>query len=470
MPRTSSKKAEENKEKKTNSKNEERNSVNATNGSISEEENESSKGSEITRCVCGIEDNDDDSSDGGLYIQCDQCSVWQHGHCVGFQKESDVPDVYYCEICRPELHKIYQRGRGPKQSKYLGLIAEQKPPQSESPPASPPSPVVKKQVPKQRLTMNSRDAALDYEEYLAIAKEQSLLTRRSRGPTLSKSASPPVQASVSGEALPTTMSPEEQEEEQKQEQEQEQEQERERQQEREREREQEQERGREREQEQEQEETKKEEEKAHEARQELEPEKNSKEESIPIDTVSNEERVDEEENPEAHQVKEEAESALPSPSSVQSTPVSSSTGRGGGRRSKREAPVDNEKGSLSPSTAGQRGSKSRKTSSRRGKSSALSANTHRSGSNHVEGEHTTETNTKHKGLHPRITITEMRRRVATMLEYIGHIQVEMASQSANSVSGSQVTKEIPEDEKETLRQVDNLTRELLHWEQRFGKT
>ncbi|WBW72546.1 histone deacetylase complex PHD finger subunit Cti6 [Schizosaccharomyces osmophilus] len=467
MPRTSSKKVENNKERKNNSKHENENSVNATNGSISEEENESSKGSEITRCVCGIEDNDDDSSDGGLYIQCDQCSVWQHGHCVGFQEESDVPDVYYCELCRPELHKLYQRGRGPKQSKYMGLVGEQKPQQSESSDASPPSPVVRRQIPKQRLTMNSRDAALDYEEYLTIAKEQSLLNRRSRG--LSKSASP-VQASVSEEALPVKETPKEQEPGLEQEQghgPEEEEEEEDQEQEQNQEQEQEQGRGHGRGQE---EKRKEQEETSREEGQEPEPGKIYKDESIPINTITTEEKVEEEKNLESEPVKEEPESTLPSPTSVQSTQASSTAGRGGGRKSKREAPVDHEKGSLSPSITGQRGPKNRKTGSRKGKSSGFSANGHRSAPNHAEGEQTTEASTKQKGLHPRITITEMRRRVATMLEYIGHIQVEMASQSANAIAVSQMTKEISEDEKETLRQVDNLTRELLHWEQRFGKT
>lgn len=83
------------------------------NGSVSDnEENETSSTGEVTRCVCGIVESDDEASDGGLYIQCDQCSVWQHGNCVGFADESEVPEVYYCEICHPEFHKVYQRGRG----------------------------------------------------------------------------------------------------------------------------------------------------------------------------------------------------------------------------------------------------------------------------------------------------------------------------------------------------------------------
>lgn len=73
---------------------------------------------EITRCVCG---HDELSSidalvqlllqqeyrikvDLGLFIQCDKCLVWQHGYCVGLFVNEDVPDKYWCEECKPELH------------------------------------------------------------------------------------------------------------------------------------------------------------------------------------------------------------------------------------------------------------------------------------------------------------------------------------------------------------------------------
>lgn len=79
---------------------------------------------EVTRCVCA---NDELTAsmiipslqdlltkeylikiDQGLFIQCDKCSVWQHGYCVGLFTNSEVPDKYCCELCRPELHvKLY---------------------------------------------------------------------------------------------------------------------------------------------------------------------------------------------------------------------------------------------------------------------------------------------------------------------------------------------------------------------------
>lgn len=75
---------------------------------------------EVTRCICG---NDElttiDSAmasllqqeyyikiDTGLFIQCEKCLVWQHGYCVGLFINEDVPDEYWCEECKPELHRF----------------------------------------------------------------------------------------------------------------------------------------------------------------------------------------------------------------------------------------------------------------------------------------------------------------------------------------------------------------------------
>lgn len=66
--------------------------------SLEEEEGE-------TRCVCGEIEPPDDS---GLYIQCEQCSAWQHGACVGIADGEDSHvEKYWCEQCKPELHHLY---------------------------------------------------------------------------------------------------------------------------------------------------------------------------------------------------------------------------------------------------------------------------------------------------------------------------------------------------------------------------
>ena len=80
---------------------------------------------EVTRCICGQQDypgpplseafrgNDDQSEEvGGLFISCDGCSVWQHGGCVGIIEDSQVPDKYYCEECKPRLHELHTDSRG----------------------------------------------------------------------------------------------------------------------------------------------------------------------------------------------------------------------------------------------------------------------------------------------------------------------------------------------------------------------
>lgn len=75
---------------------------------------------EVTRCVCGNEEISTINAslqqllaheyhiniDTGLFIQCDKCLVWQHGYCVGLFINEDVPDKYWCEECKPDLHRI----------------------------------------------------------------------------------------------------------------------------------------------------------------------------------------------------------------------------------------------------------------------------------------------------------------------------------------------------------------------------
>ncbi|WLF81809.1 Histone deacetylase complex subunit [Lodderomyces elongisporus] len=87
-----------------------------------EGEEEEEEEEEITRCICGQDELSQDrinpalahllkkefkiDIDQGLFIQCDKCSVWQHGYCVGLYENDDVPDKYWCEQCKPELHII----------------------------------------------------------------------------------------------------------------------------------------------------------------------------------------------------------------------------------------------------------------------------------------------------------------------------------------------------------------------------
>lgn len=101
---------------------------------------------ETTRCVCEFQDypgpplldtasaassigngnrsfknnasGDNDETDangdepGSLFIQCDECEVWQHGGCVGIMYEADTPDNYFCEQCRPDFHTLAKTANG----------------------------------------------------------------------------------------------------------------------------------------------------------------------------------------------------------------------------------------------------------------------------------------------------------------------------------------------------------------------
>lgn len=79
------------------------NNAEAHDSVIEEVEEEEEEGE--TRCVCGETDPPDGS---GLYIQCEQCSVWQHGYCVGIADGEDSRvEKYWCEQCKPELHHLY---------------------------------------------------------------------------------------------------------------------------------------------------------------------------------------------------------------------------------------------------------------------------------------------------------------------------------------------------------------------------
>jgi len=50
-----------------------------------------------TRCVCERNEHI------GAMVQCDECHMWQHGHCVGVALHGGGPDSYTCERCRAAL-------------------------------------------------------------------------------------------------------------------------------------------------------------------------------------------------------------------------------------------------------------------------------------------------------------------------------------------------------------------------------
>ncbi|KAK9238404.1 transcription factor S-II, central domain-containing protein [Lipomyces kononenkoae] len=74
----------------------------------SEEEEQEGEESHV-RCVCGLETTDPED-DKSLMVQCEKCLCWQHPECtMGITDEAEVPDQYFCERCRPDLHETYAK-------------------------------------------------------------------------------------------------------------------------------------------------------------------------------------------------------------------------------------------------------------------------------------------------------------------------------------------------------------------------
>ncbi|KAI0399405.1 hypothetical protein F4802DRAFT_612207 [Xylaria palmicola] len=169
---------------------------------------------ESVRCICGHDEYpgpppfDEDSKHGvkdaidherifaieitdelaGFFVQCEICNTWQHGACVGFTTEESNPEdvEYYCEQCRKDLHKIYTASNGQKYSIFLPIhrpsqtasrATSAAKEEAQSPKngntKSARSSAAAQHASKRRSTMNSRDAAYDEEEQLRRAIEAS---------------------------------------------------------------------------------------------------------------------------------------------------------------------------------------------------------------------------------------------------------------------------------------------------------
>ncbi|KAI1006630.1 hypothetical protein K3495_g1588 [Podosphaera aphanis] len=118
----------------------------------------------------------------GFFLQCDVCKVWQHGGCVGIMNEGTSPDEYFCERCRKDLHKIFISARGQRYSHYLPIYQSisrlnsrtasfskdrtRSPREDKSGRSSSNNQSANA---KKRSTMNSRDAAYDEEKQLRLA-------------------------------------------------------------------------------------------------------------------------------------------------------------------------------------------------------------------------------------------------------------------------------------------------------------
>ncbi|KAH8662202.1 hypothetical protein BX600DRAFT_513062 [Xylariales sp. PMI_506] len=186
------------------------------------DDNDIQEDDEAVRCVCGFDDYpglpplDQDTKNhalkdsidleplfsievtedlAGFFVQCDVCKVWEHGLCMGIVNEDLLPDDYYCELCRKDLHKIYTASNGQKYSVYLPLhrpsratsratstakdgTRSPKPSsdrKSSRVSAAQQAAAAAAAATKRRSTMNSRDAAYDEEQLrraIEISREE----------------------------------------------------------------------------------------------------------------------------------------------------------------------------------------------------------------------------------------------------------------------------------------------------------
>lgn len=148
----------------------------------------------VTRCVCGNA-GDDDESAGEFFVQCETCNVWQHGQCMGIRNEDAVKaDHYFCEKCRPDLHvellkRLAKRPRDRHSSSnsHPNPASANRKSRSHSPTHQKPQ--------KRRNTMNSRDAAYDEMEMMALLADSA--AEAAAGVAVQSSPSP-VNGSVNG--------------------------------------------------------------------------------------------------------------------------------------------------------------------------------------------------------------------------------------------------------------------------------
>ena len=59
---------------------------------------------ELVNCMCDLKE------ESGLMVQCEVCQFWQHGYCMNFESEHQVPDGYVCFACKnPRLVRPSQQ-------------------------------------------------------------------------------------------------------------------------------------------------------------------------------------------------------------------------------------------------------------------------------------------------------------------------------------------------------------------------
>lgn len=88
---------------------------------------DSPEGSGI-RCPCGVDD------DLGVMVECEKCSLWQHGHCINVGTEDDAYEGYICAFCaldhnhaRETLKQLYILDKFQSRFEILESLMDQNP-------------------------------------------------------------------------------------------------------------------------------------------------------------------------------------------------------------------------------------------------------------------------------------------------------------------------------------------------------
>ncbi|CAI4038940.1 hypothetical protein SMKI_06G2920 [Saccharomyces mikatae IFO 1815] len=128
--------------------------------SIQDVEGEREEEEGETRCICGELDTPDDS---GFFIQCEQCSSWQHGYCVSITQDN-APDKYWCEQCRPELHQLFTTDTGEARSVYKPVQEKKRQSRRRARNAATSKPTTADEVEKSPKNTSNTDDNIDDEE------------------------------------------------------------------------------------------------------------------------------------------------------------------------------------------------------------------------------------------------------------------------------------------------------------------
>ncbi|KAF8342056.1 uncharacterized protein EI90DRAFT_3285224 [Cantharellus anzutake] len=137
------------------------------------EEDEEDSG--VTRCVC--DEAETETKEMGFMVQCEQCNVWQHGICMGIEREEDCPEKYYCEECRPDLHtalleELERRAKAAsrRDAKKAKSLSSSRTSRSISPDGRR---LPMHRSPKRRNTMNSRDTDVEMNRVLDMSRKEA---------------------------------------------------------------------------------------------------------------------------------------------------------------------------------------------------------------------------------------------------------------------------------------------------------